>query len=323
MARFDKGWIRIDRKLLTSDLFDDTYLFCIWLTLLLMANVKQSKIKWGTIQRVLEPGQLVTGTVELSKKTNIPRSCCHRALKYLSDTGRIRKDSGKLGTIVTICKWTDYQLLQNDDGTYEERSGDDQGTIEERSRHISRQRTKNKEQEEEELREEGRELENSNSAPSTIPKQELSSIHTDPEPELISAPTPDAPAPEKPKQPRGAIPELDATEFREMLMDVSQKSQQLWIKTYSDSEWIKNEFLKALAWCENNPRKRPKKSWGQFLNNWLTRGEEFRRRSTPSNPSGQRGGFKPYSQQAYDTTMQAGINLGLFGDKKNGNPDQN
>lgn len=57
-----------------------------------------------------------------------------------------------------------------------------------------------------------------------------------------------------------------------------------WLDAYPDSEWIKSELFRAIAWIEVNPKKRPK-SFARFFGSWLSRGWERRRKALPSSGS--------------------------------------
>ncbi|MCD8139195.1 MAG: hypothetical protein LUE17_05375 [Planctomycetaceae bacterium] len=44
--------------------------------------------------------------------------------------------------------------------------------------------------------------------------------------------------------------------------------RQGWAAAYPGVD-IDRETAKAFAWCQNNPRKAPKKEYGRFLNRWM------------------------------------------------------
>lgn len=84
----------------------------------------------------------------------------------------------------------------------------------------------------------------------------------------------------------GVIAELGGNiDIAGALSDVSRRTQRLWLETYPDGEWIKHEILKALTWLDNNPQRRPKK-FGLFMNSWLSRGWEIRRKNQPTGGPG-------------------------------------
>lgn len=64
---------------------------------------------------------------------------------------------------------------------------------------------------------------------------------------------------------------------------VQYKTQQLWLDTYTKSEWIELELLKASTWIINNPQKAPKSNYGRFFSGWLSRGWETHRKNIQPN----------------------------------------
>jgi hypothetical protein len=82
---------------------------------------------------------------------------------------------------------------------------------------------------------------------------------------------------------RGAINELSGdSDIESILNSVSHTAQRTWIKSYG-ADWVKAETLKAIAWMEVNPQKKPKKNFGSFLGRWFARGWETHRKTIPSN----------------------------------------
>lgn len=82
----------------------------------------------------------------------------------------------------------------------------------------------------------------------------------------------------------GAIEEFsDDTEIKALLKPIKKSTQKRWIKLYSDPQWIRSEFLKAMNWLEDNPQKAPKTKLARFLGGWLSRGWDQHRKSIPSN----------------------------------------
>jgi len=64
---------------------------------------------------------------------------------------------------------------------------------------------------------------------------------------------------------------------------IKASTQSLWLKTYEDPLWLKQEILKAIAWLDANPAKRPKANYARFLGSWFSRGWEYHRKSISSN----------------------------------------
>lgn len=116
-------------------------------------------------------------------------------------------------------------------------------------------------------------------------------------------PKEDTPASTETKRPqsRGALNEFQGDEDLELLLGtVTHKAQQLWLKTYPDADWIRQEFLSALSWCEANPKKRPKSDYAKFLGGWLRRGWESHRKAIPST---QAFGRKSKAQETTNNLM--------------------
>ena len=99
----------------------------------------------------------------------------------------------------------------------------------------------------------------------------------------LASPSP-SPSPSKgeTKEEEGAIDQLNFDiGITNRLKNVSKAAQITWLKLY-DVSWVRNELLKAVAWLEVNPKKKPK-MFGRFMGGWLSRGWEKHRKTLPSN----------------------------------------
>lgn len=85
----------------------------------------------------------------------------------------------------------------------------------------------------------------------------------------------------------GIYPELSNPVVIEFLTRAKIKSSilTLWVNTYNDIDWVQQEILKAIAWMDANPSKKPKRNFARFLGSWFSRGWEWHRKTIPSNPS--------------------------------------
>jgi hypothetical protein len=91
---------------------------------------------------------------------------------------------------------------------------------------------------------------------------------------------------ERDRSPLGAVSEFSGDPTLEnLLIEVRHSTQRIWIKTYVDDAWVRREILKAAAWLEANPRRRPK-HFARFMGSWLSRGWEKERRTIPTNRPG-------------------------------------
>lgn len=123
MGRFENGWFRLSRRVVFEDIGQNPQCLCLWVWLLSLATVQETKVRWKGGQRVIPPGTVVTGYRDLAQQTGLAATTIVRQLKYLESSERIRIESGTAGTLITICKWWDYQLKHLEDGTQVEHEG--------------------------------------------------------------------------------------------------------------------------------------------------------------------------------------------------------
>jgi hypothetical protein len=102
-----EGFIVLHRKLLEWEWADDPLTGWLWVHLLLRANHEDKK--WRGI--VIKRGQLVTGLEELACQTGLSIQQVRTRLDRLIKCGCITKQSSNKYTIITICKYSDYQDL--------------------------------------------------------------------------------------------------------------------------------------------------------------------------------------------------------------------
>jgi hypothetical protein len=139
--RLPDGYISLERRVFADDMRGDMPLFVIWATLICWANICESNQRVGSQQITLKRGQLMTGLDELAKEWQLGIKTVRRCLDYLAKSGRIDKQSGIDGTIITIHKYDYYQQSKklranegaangHDKGTIRANDGHDKGNIE-------------------------------------------------------------------------------------------------------------------------------------------------------------------------------------------------
>ena len=96
----------------------------------------------------------------------------------------------------------------------------------------------------------------------------------------------------------GPIPEFNQAISKQLLKNVPQEAQSLWLQTYQDVPWINSEFAKIVNWLQVNPAKRPKSRPDRFISNWLSRGWESHRKTIP-------GKFSKQSHRTQSTITDA------------------
>jgi hypothetical protein len=132
MARFDRGWIKLHRKVLDSDLMDNPNLLRLWIWLLLSATRRETTIIWNGQKRIIPPGCVVYGVSELARKWKTSKSTIYKWLRYLASSERIANEASSRGAIATVCNWDEYQGILDFDESQDERKANAERTLSER-----------------------------------------------------------------------------------------------------------------------------------------------------------------------------------------------
>lgn len=99
------GWIKLHRQFLNWEWFNKSEAVHLFMYLLLKANHKD-----GTWQGInLKKGQFVTSYGKISSDTGISLQTVRTLLKKFQNTNEINTQTTNKYTVVTICKYADYQ----------------------------------------------------------------------------------------------------------------------------------------------------------------------------------------------------------------------
>lgn len=98
-------WIKLDERLLDTDLMQNPNAMLIWVFLLLSANRKTKQFKNVTIKR----GELVRTQENIAAATGLTRNQVRTALNYLEATKRITKKTTGKTVVISIVKYNEYQ----------------------------------------------------------------------------------------------------------------------------------------------------------------------------------------------------------------------
>ena len=107
------GWIKMHRKLLEWEWYDDISTFRLFTHLLLRVNYEPKKWHGITIER----GQILTSLNSLVSETGLTRQQVRTALTHLISTHEITQEITHQYTIITVCKYDSYQGEENESNT--------------------------------------------------------------------------------------------------------------------------------------------------------------------------------------------------------------
>jgi hypothetical protein len=120
------SFIKLDRKIIDSEVFAHDGHLRFWLWLLLRANYKKSfaAINTGSGKKTVEigRGQLLFGRNSAGSELRINSSTLYKWLKHFEKLGMIESKSNKHFTVVTICKYDEYQSEEMDEVTSREQA---------------------------------------------------------------------------------------------------------------------------------------------------------------------------------------------------------
>jgi hypothetical protein len=118
------GHIKLDRKILTWEWYDDANTFRVFVHLLLMATHKDGRYRGMLIKR----GEVVTGRVKLAKALRLSEKQIRISLDKLKTTNEITIKTTNKYSIVTISKYDIYQSFKNYEGQQADQLQDQQET---------------------------------------------------------------------------------------------------------------------------------------------------------------------------------------------------
>jgi hypothetical protein len=105
-----EGWIKLHRRFLEWEWYDDNNTKILFLHLLLKANHKDKKYRGQIVKR----GCLLTGRELLSKETGMSVMQIRTSLTKLKSTNELTIKSSSQGTEIQVVKYNDYQIVTNE-----------------------------------------------------------------------------------------------------------------------------------------------------------------------------------------------------------------
>lgn len=107
------GWVKLHRKLLEWEWYEDAHMVHLLVHLLLTATHEDRKYKGLTIKR----GQVVTSKKKLSEALNMSETSVMRRLRRLEVDRFVDLKVDQHGTTITICNYDSYQSKQKASGS--------------------------------------------------------------------------------------------------------------------------------------------------------------------------------------------------------------
>ena len=104
-----EGWIKIHRKLITWEWYNDSKMVHLFLHLLLSANHSDGKWQGVSVKR----GQLITGRIKLSAVTGISEQSIRTCLSKLESTKELTIKTTNKNSIITLLNYDSYQIKES------------------------------------------------------------------------------------------------------------------------------------------------------------------------------------------------------------------
>ena len=129
-----EGWIKLHRKMVNWEWYQDNNVKAVFLHLLLTAN--HSPQRWQGIE--VEAGEKVTSLEHLSQETGLSVRQIRTAIGKLEQTGEIERKATSRYTLIKLLKYSDYQ-----DFDYNERQTKDKQSTNQRQTNDKQATTNN------------------------------------------------------------------------------------------------------------------------------------------------------------------------------------
>lgn len=119
----NEGWIKLHRSLLEWEWFTDSNTLHVFIYLLLKANIKDVKYKGFVIPK----GSLVVTVSDIGNTLGLSYKAVRTAFEHLKVSEQITTQATNKFTIVNICKYLDYQVLESNEGQTKETQNANKG----------------------------------------------------------------------------------------------------------------------------------------------------------------------------------------------------
>ncbi|MFC7061663.1 DnaD domain-containing protein [Halobacillus seohaensis] len=104
-----QGWVKLHRKILHSEIFDNEKMLKIFIYCLTKSSHKQAEVRVGRQKVQLEPGEFIFGRKKAATELNMNESTIRDYLKILQEDGVITIHPTNKYSVITIDNWGTYQ----------------------------------------------------------------------------------------------------------------------------------------------------------------------------------------------------------------------
>lgn len=144
----DNGFILLSRSILDSDVFASQKLLKIWIWCLCKANFKDRTIpfKFGKGEQILsvKRGSFIFGRNKAEEELFIDASTIYKSIQKLKELEMIKIESNNQYSIITICKYDEYQNIDNYTVTSKEQVSNKKVTSKEQVSNTTKKDNKDK-----------------------------------------------------------------------------------------------------------------------------------------------------------------------------------
>lgn len=106
-SRTEGGYIKLSRKMVEWEWYDEPNTFRVFIHCLFMANWKDSRYHGVEVPR----GSFLTGREKLAESLNMSVQSVRTALSHLTSTNEITIKTTSKGSIITVVKYNEYQTV--------------------------------------------------------------------------------------------------------------------------------------------------------------------------------------------------------------------
>ncbi len=108
-----QGWIKLHRKIVDWEWYDDLPTFKLFIHLLILANHEDNIWHGQTVKK----GSLITSIASLAQQTGLTNQNVRTCLAHLQKTGEINKQSTNKNTLIIVLNYERYQEFSIDENT--------------------------------------------------------------------------------------------------------------------------------------------------------------------------------------------------------------